>query len=254
MAAWLPAGAETAIPLPGAVEETDFKAPDAALWRRSIAIPPLKPMSTTTRSGTILPGLLDRGVLEGGILDAVVVGAGLSGLICARTLRRAGLRVGLLEARDRLGGRMHRRATAAGIPVDLGGQWVGASHHRLLALLDEFGLRRYPTFYGGSGVFLWDGLAHQAGVEHDFAASLLFFKPAELGVPWAEVDQAVEIQRRFQQLVAQVPLQPLGHPGGGGPRPHHGGPVAGAAGRRRAGGLSAGLAHPHGRLRRLRTP
>jgi monoamine oxidase len=145
--------------------------------------------------------------LEGGILDAVVVGAGLSGLICARTLRRAGLRVGLLEARDRLGGRMHRRATAAGIPVDLGGQWVGASHHRLLALLDEFGLRRYPTFYGGSGVFLWDGLAHQAGVEHDFAASLLFFKPAELGVPRAEVDQALEIQRRFQQLVAQVPPQ-----------------------------------------------
>ena len=155
-------------------------------------------MSTTTRNGT---------TLAAGVLDAVVVGAGLSGLICARTLHRAGLRVGLLEARDRLGGRMHRRATAAGIPVDLGGQWVGASHHRLLALLEEFGLHRYPTFYDGDGVFIWNGVPHRAGVEHNFAASLLFFRPAELGLPAAELAQALAVQGRFQQLVAQVPPQ-----------------------------------------------
>jgi L-amino acid dehydrogenase len=142
-----------------------------------------------------------------GILDAAVVGAGLSGLICARALRRAGLRVRLLEARERWGGRMHGRASAAGIPVDLGGQWVGASHHRLLALLEEFGLRRYPTFYGGEGVFLWNGTAHRAGVEHDFSRSLLFFRPADLGLPAAERDQALALQARFRALVEQVPPQ-----------------------------------------------
>jgi monoamine oxidase len=166
--------------------------------------PPQMPMSTTTRSGTT----------PSGVLDTVVVGAGLSGLICARTLRRAGLRVGLLEARERLGGRMHRQATAAGIPVDLGGQWVGASHHRLLALLEEFGLRRFPTFYDGDGVFLWNGVPQRAGVEHDFAASLLFFRPAELALPPAELNQALALLARFRQLVEQVPPQaPWATPG-----------------------------------------
>lgn len=141
-------------------------------------------------------------------LDAVVVGAGLSGLICARALRRVGLRVRVLEARERWGGRMHGRvAGIAGLPVDLGGQWVGASHHHLLALLEEFGLRRYPTHYQGDGVFLWNGVAHRAGVEHDFAASLLFFRPGELNLPAAEREQALALQERFRQLVEQVPPQ-----------------------------------------------
>ena len=146
-----------------------------------------------------------HGDSQSGVLDAVVVGAGLSGLVCARALTRAGLRVRLLEARERLGGRMHRRPTDAGIPVDVGGQWVGASHHRLLALVEEFGLSRFPTFYGGEGVFLWNGVPHRAGMEHDFAASLLFFRPTELGLPPAELEQVLAVQHRFRQLVAQVP-------------------------------------------------
>ncbi|MBM5824792.1 MAG: FAD-dependent oxidoreductase [Cyanobacteria bacterium M_surface_10_m2_119] len=67
--------------------------------------------------------------------DVAVVGAGLSGLVCARELIRRGLRVQVLEARERWGGRMHGHRTACGLTVDLGGQWVGATHHRLRALL-----------------------------------------------------------------------------------------------------------------------
>ncbi|MFM7362721.1 MAG: flavin monoamine oxidase family protein [Cyanobium sp.] len=140
-----------------------------------------------------------------GDADVVVVGAGLSGLICARCLHRSGLTVRLLEARERWGGRMHGGSSAAGIPVDLGGQWVGASHRHLLALLEEFGLRRYPTHYDGEGVFLWNGVSHRAGVEHDFAASLLFFRPQELGLPPAALEQAQAVQQRFRQLVERVP-------------------------------------------------
>ena len=140
-----------------------------------------------------------------GPVDVVVVGAGLSGLICARELRRQGLAVQLLEARERWGGRMHGQNTASGWRVDLGGQWVGASHHRLIALLEELGLHRYPTHYDGDGVFHWNGTAHRAGLEHDFGAGLLFFRPQELALPAAELEQALILQRRFRELVEQVP-------------------------------------------------
>lgn len=138
-------------------------------------------------------------------VDALVVGAGLSGLVCARALRRRGLKVKVLEARSRWGGRMHSHTTAQGLRLDRGGQWVGASHHRLQALVEELGLARYPTFYEGEGVFHWQGRAYRAGIEHDFGASLLFFRPQELGLPAAEVETCLALQRRFQQLVAAIP-------------------------------------------------
>lgn len=73
------------------------------------------------------------------MLDAIVVGAGLSGLVCARRLVDAGARVIVLEARDRVGGRLHggRVGDAA---VDLGGQWMTAGQPRLAALADELGV------------------------------------------------------------------------------------------------------------------
>lgn len=55
--------------------------------------------------------------------DTIVVGAGMAGLTGARMLADAGRRVVVLEARDRLGGRMHTDRTA-GFPVDLGASWI----------------------------------------------------------------------------------------------------------------------------------
>lgn len=141
---------------------------------------------------------------EAGV-DVVVVGAGLSGLICARELRRQGLEVQLLEARERWGGRLHGHTTTSGLRVDLGGQWVGATHHRLIGLLEHYGLRRYPTPYDGEGIFHWQGTPHRAGLEHDYRASLLFFRPGDLGLPAAELQETLALQRRFLELVDQVP-------------------------------------------------
>jgi monoamine oxidase len=141
------------------------------------------------------------------VVDVVVVGAGLSGLVCARELRRQGLTVQLLEARERSGGRMVGHQSAWGLQLDLGGQWVGATHHRLIGLLEEFGLVRYPTPYDGQGIFHWQGKAHRACVEHDFRSSLLLFRPQELGLPADDVAEALALQARFAALVEQVPPQ-----------------------------------------------
>lgn len=77
-------------------------------------------------------------------VDVVVVGAGLAGLVCARRLLQAGLRVALLEADGRIGGRAHG-TEAGGACFDLGGQWVGPGQERVLALIDELGLSTFLT-------------------------------------------------------------------------------------------------------------
>lgn len=140
-------------------------------------------------------------------IDVVVVGAGLSGLTCADRLHRQGLTVRLLEASQRWGGRLMGHTTAAGLRLDLGGQWVGANHRHLLHLLDRFDLHRYPTYYDGEGVFRWQGQNHRGPVEHDFRSSLLFFQPHALGLPRGEVEETLALQRVFQQLSDQVPAR-----------------------------------------------
>lgn len=71
--------------------------------------------------------------------QAVVVGAGLSGLVAARRLAQAGRRVVVLEARDRIGGRA-RRLGVGGLPFDAGCEALWETHAQLLALGRELGV------------------------------------------------------------------------------------------------------------------
>lgn len=73
------------------------------------------------------------------MLDTIVIGAGLSGLVCARRLIAGGASVRVLEARDRVGGRL-LTGNLAGATIDLGGQWVTAGQDRVVALAAELGV------------------------------------------------------------------------------------------------------------------
>ncbi|HXQ59111.1 MAG TPA: FAD-dependent oxidoreductase [Acidimicrobiales bacterium] len=84
--------------------------------------------------------------------EALVIGAGYAGLSAARELARAGVDVLVLEARDRVGGRVWTTTTATGATVDHGGQWIGPGQDRLQKLADECGARTFPTFTTGEGV------------------------------------------------------------------------------------------------------
>ena len=75
--------------------------------------------------------------------QVVVVGAGMSGLVAARQLVRTGLEVVVVEAADRVGGRMLTRTSSLGSRLDLGGQWIGAGHHRFADLADDLGATRF---------------------------------------------------------------------------------------------------------------
>jgi len=85
--------------------------------------------------------------------DVVVVGAGLAGLTAARALRRAGVEVVVLEARERVGGRVLNHEIGDGKVVEVGGQWVGPTQDRALALIAELGLETFDTHTAGRNLF-----------------------------------------------------------------------------------------------------
>jgi monoamine oxidase len=77
-------------------------------------------------------------------MDVVVVGAGISGLAAARTLAEKGLRVALIEARDRVGGRIYTLPAAeGGLPIELGAEFINGLPPELIDLVDEAGLTRF---------------------------------------------------------------------------------------------------------------
>lgn len=89
--------------------------------------------------------------------DVVVVGAGYAGLTTARMLDRWGRRVLLLEARGRVGGRVHTLHLEDGTSLDLGAQWTGPTQDRMRALAAETGVELFPTHDIGRSTLLLDG-------------------------------------------------------------------------------------------------
>ena len=83
--------------------------------------------------------------------EVVVVGAGFAGLSAARTLLRHGKKVIVLEARDRVGGRV-KAAKIASRAIDVGGMWVGPTQTHLLDLIKEYGLHTVPQFETGNNI------------------------------------------------------------------------------------------------------
>lgn len=84
--------------------------------------------------------------------DVLIVGAGLAGLYAARLLHRAGLTITVLDARDRVGGRVSSHRLADGTYIDLGAQWIGPGQRRIYALAREFGLATIETHTQGDAL------------------------------------------------------------------------------------------------------
>ena len=130
--------------------------------------------------------------------DVVIVGAGPAGLTAARELRKAGLSVAVLEARDRVGGRTWTD-TVDGAMLEIGGQWVSPDQTALLELLEELGLKTYDRYREGQAVYigadgkrtLYSGdsfpVSDTTAAEMDKLTALLDSLAAEIGPtePWA---------------------------------------------------------------------
>jgi monoamine oxidase len=92
-----------------------------------------------------------------GSADVIVVGAGLAGLTAARRLVQAGRSVIVLEARDRVGGRVLTEQIGGGGYAELGGTFQGPTQDRIKALATEVGVALYRTYNTGNNVFWANG-------------------------------------------------------------------------------------------------
>jgi monoamine oxidase len=125
--------------------------------------------------------------------DVVVVGAGLAGLAAARELTARGASVVVLEARDRVGGRVLNHELGDGKVVEVGGQWIGPTQDRLAAIAGKLGVETFPTHVAG------DNLLEYGGDIRRYTGTIPRINPAVL----VDVEQA---QRRLNRLAGTVPL------------------------------------------------
>lgn len=130
--------------------------------------------------------------------EVAIVGAGIAGLTAARRLVQAGRQVLVLEARDRVGGRTLNQAVtavgaSAGTIVEVGGQWVGPTQDRVLALIKELGLSTFKTWNTGNLI----------DYRHGMLSSYSGRIPPDALAGAAEAEVAI---LRLDNMAQQVPL------------------------------------------------
>lgn len=115
-------------------------------------------------------------------------------MIAARKLLEAGLTPLVLEADERVGGRILTEEVLPGIPVELGAQWIGDTHERMFALAAELGVETFPQYDAGETSYelVGSGVLRENEFHTRFASEL---KELEL------------VLRRLDVLAAEVPVE-----------------------------------------------
>jgi monoamine oxidase len=126
--------------------------------------------------------------------DIVVIGAGLAGLAAARSLQASGSDLVVLEARDRVGGRVLNHELPGGEVVEMGGEWIGPAQLRINKLVAELGIETFPTHNEGHHLLDLHGRTKQYTGE---------IPP----LPKAALVDLGQSQLRFDRLAKRVPLE-----------------------------------------------
>jgi monoamine oxidase len=89
-------------------------------------------------------------------VDVAIVGAGFAGLTAARDLVSAGKTVAVIEARDRVGGRVWNHELGNGVISERGGTFVGPTQDRVMALATDLGIGTFNVYDTGKDLYIAD--------------------------------------------------------------------------------------------------
>jgi monoamine oxidase len=133
----------------------------------------------------------------------LVLGAGMAGLGAARVLHDAGVRVTVIEARDRIGGRTHTSHLWPDLPVDLGASWIhGTRGNPVTALAKDLRLKLTPTDYKRSVTY--DQTGQQVAFIKAAKRALALVERAREKIDDADADMslqsAIERSKEWRQL------------------------------------------------------
>ncbi|GEB94527.1 flavin monoamine oxidase family protein [Microbacterium lacticum] len=131
--------------------------------------------------------------------DVVIVGAGAAGLTAANELKKAGLSVAVLEARDRVGGRLWTD-TIEGAMLEIGGQWISPDQTALIETVADLGLDTFSRYREGDSVYVGP-----EGTAHRFTGEMFPVSPETEAV-------IARLTERLDAMVAEIdPDRPWAH-------------------------------------------
>ena len=145
----------------------------------------------TSATASTLQGSLPRQV------DVVVVGGGISGLVAARRVAGRGRSVLLVEARDRVGGRVLNHQLRSHAVIESGGAFVGPTQNHILRLAEELGVPTFKERVKGNSVYVSSTTGRQ-----EYQGTV---PPDPTILP-----DAAQLLTRIDQYASEIPWTPRG--------------------------------------------
>jgi monoamine oxidase len=132
--------------------------------------------------------------------EVIIIGAGFSGIAAAGKLHKANIPFLVLEAGDRLGGRVYTKHLSEDLYLDFGGQWIGPGQERMYQLCHEYGLEYFETYDFGFNIL-------------DLNSKVRKFKGL---IPKLDVFSLINMDyvlKKLEKLAKSIPLEsPWKHP------------------------------------------
>ena len=135
--------------------------------------------------------------------DVVVVGGGISGLVAARNVAKSGRSVLVVEARDRVGGRVLNHQLKNGSVIESGGAFVGPTQDHILKLADELTVKTFKEYIAGNNIYVKNTPAGSTAIPYTGT-----IPPDPTVLP-----DAGKLQTQIDQMASEIDVSaPWNHP------------------------------------------